>query len=194
MITPAQDTLPQTWRDILALSEAHGFDMPSDGVTGGLLRMLAASRPGGRLLELGTGTGLGAACLLAGMDASANLVTVDTDSQVQAIARSVLGEDPRIDILTADGLDFLRAEPAAAYDLIFADAMPGKYEGLDDALARLRPGGLYVVDDLLPQPNRPPGHQTRVDGLIARLTSDPSLATSVLPVGTGHVVAARLAA
>ena len=50
-----------------------GFDMPSDMRTGALLKALAASKPNGRLLELGTGTGLATACLLAGMDSASSL-------------------------------------------------------------------------------------------------------------------------
>ena len=48
------------------------------------LAALAASKPGGRLLELGTGTGIGTAWLLSGMDGDARLDTVDVDEQVTA--------------------------------------------------------------------------------------------------------------
>jgi predicted O-methyltransferase YrrM len=40
-------------------TEALGFTMASEPQTGALLAALAASKPGGRLLELGTGTGVG---------------------------------------------------------------------------------------------------------------------------------------
>ena len=69
--------------------------------------------------------------------------------------------------------------------------MPGKYDGLDDALALLRPGGLYVVDDMLPQPNWPEGHQTRVDALTARLRTHPDLTVVTLGWASGLIVAAR---
>ncbi len=51
------DTLEGIERD----TENREFDMPSDRHTGSLLRTLAASKPDGRLLELGTGTGLSTA-------------------------------------------------------------------------------------------------------------------------------------
>jgi predicted O-methyltransferase YrrM len=49
---------------------------------GALLRTLAAFKPAGRLLELGTGTGVGTAWLLAEINGAARLITVDTDPEV----------------------------------------------------------------------------------------------------------------
>jgi predicted O-methyltransferase YrrM len=125
------------------------------------------------------------------MGRQASLVSVDTDPDVQAVARAVLGGDPRVAFLIGDGLDYVRAQPPASFDLIFADAWPGKYEGLDQALALLRPGGLYVVDDMSRQPNWPEGHQPRVDVLAARLKSHPDLTTVALGWASGLVIAAR---
>ncbi len=46
---------------------AVGFNMGGEPRTGALLRTLAASKPGGAMLELGTGTGLSTAWILDGM-------------------------------------------------------------------------------------------------------------------------------
>ena len=70
-------------------------------------------------------------------------------------------------------------------------AWPGKYDGLEDALRLLRPAGLYIGDDMLPQPNWPVGHQARVDGLIAKLKRHTGLTTASLDWGSGFVIAAR---
>jgi predicted O-methyltransferase YrrM len=185
------DVLPGCWRQLGVRTAALGFDMPSEAGAGALLRLLAASKPGGRLLELGTGTGLATACLAAGMDTAATLVSIDNDARVQAVALEILGEDLRVRFVVADGLDYVRAQPPASFDLIFADAWPGKYDGLDDALALLRPGGFYVVDDMLPQPNWPPHHQARVDALTARLKSHPDLTSVSLAWASGLIIAAR---
>jgi len=44
-----------------------------------MLRTLAASKPGGRFLELGTGTGIATAWLLEGMDERSTLISIDND-------------------------------------------------------------------------------------------------------------------
>ena len=50
------------------------------------------------------------------------------------------------------------ADQGQRFDLIFADAWPGKFTHLDLALSILAPGAFYVVDDLLPQATWPADH------------------------------------
>jgi predicted O-methyltransferase YrrM len=172
---------------------ALGFGMASDRATGELLCTLAASKPGGSLLELGTGTGLATAWLLHGMDADARLLSVDNDAQAQAVAAACCGDDSRLTLVVEDG-DALLSRLAATgecYDLIFADTWPGKFRLLDVALELLKPGGFYVVDDLLPQPNWPPNHGERVVRLLEQLRSRPYLVIAQLDWSTGLLVAVK---
>jgi len=182
---------PTTWRALCAVTEELGFDMPSDARTGALLRTLAASKPGGRLLELGTGTGLATSWLMDGMDASARLISVDHDDRVQSVARQFLGGDPRVDFVLGDGVRFLRQQPSMSFDLVFADAWPGKYDARDIALALVKPGGLYIGDDMLPQANWPEGHQPRVNRLLQELRNARDWAVVAPAWASGLVIAAR---
>ncbi|HET6207729.1 MAG TPA: class I SAM-dependent methyltransferase [Terracidiphilus sp.] len=184
---------PSPVERILARTAALNFNMGSETRTGALLRMLAASKPSGRLLELGTGTGIATAWLLDGMDGDSTLTSVDTDPQVQAVAREFLGADRRLSLVTEDGAAFLGRQEAASFDLVFADAMPGKYEALDKALAVVRAGGFYVVDDLLPQPNWPEGHAEKVPILMERLARDERFVIAPMAWASGILVAARKA-
>ena len=81
--------------------------MASEPKTGALLAVLSASKPGGRLLELGTGTGVGTSWLLAGMDPDSHLDSIDTDARAQAVARRHLEADRRVTFHLADGAEFL---------------------------------------------------------------------------------------
>jgi predicted O-methyltransferase YrrM len=165
--------------------------MASEPRTGALLQMLAASKPGGRFLELGTGTGIATAWLLSGMDAASTLISVDTDEQVQAVAREALCHDPRLKLLSHDGAAFLWRQPKKSFDLIFADAIPGKYEAPDEALAIVKTGGYYVIDDMLPQPNWPEGHGDKARALLDRLATDLRFVMLPLVWSTGVVVLVR---
>ena len=185
---------PPALDEILKRTQALNFAMASEPRTGALLRALAASKPSGRLLELGTGTGVATAWLLAGMDAVSTLVSVDTDPQVQAVAREILGSDPRLTLVTEDGAAFLRSRPPQSFDLVFADAMPGKYEALEEALAVVKPGGFYVIDDLLPQPNWPEGHAQKVPALMDHLACDNRFSIAPMAWASGVVIAVRKSA
>lgn len=168
-----------------------GFGMSSDMRTGNLLRFMASGLPGGSILELGTGTGVSACWLLDGMDEQAKLVSVDIDSTAQQIAQKYLGEDPRVTFCTDDAIQLLETMDEQSVDLLFADAWPGKFQGLDLALSRLTIGGVYIVDDLLPQSNWPQDHQPNVDRLVERLLSNPSLQTLKLNWSSGLFFARR---
>jgi predicted O-methyltransferase YrrM len=69
--------------------------------------------------------------------------------------------------------------------------MPGKYDHLDDALALLRPGGLYVIDDMLPQENWPENHAPKVPRLIADLATRAEFRIVSLAWSSGLVLVAR---
>jgi predicted O-methyltransferase YrrM len=182
---------PRQLAAILERSSELGFDMASERRTGALLRLLAASKPGGRILELGTGTGAGTAWLLQGMDGAASLISVDWDERVQSVARENLGHDPRLKLLAVDAAGFLWRQPKCCFDLVFADAMPGKYVALDEALAIVKPGGFYVVDDLLPQPNWPEGHAEKVPPLCRRLMGDERFCALPMNWASGVLVLVR---
>lgn len=182
---------PASLARILARTKAIGFAMASEPRTGALLRALAALKPNGRFLELGTGTGVATAWILDGMDSRSHLISVDTDRDLQSVAADILGEDDRLNLVAQDALAFLRHEKSESYDFVFADAMPGKYEGLDEALRVVRAGGLYVIDDMLPQPNWPEGHAEKVDAVLARLAAAREFTIAPMAWSTGVVIAVK---
>ena len=172
-------------------TEALGFNMVSEPKVGALLAVLAAAKPAGRILELGTGTGHGTAWLLAGMDGASTLDTVDTDANVVAVAQRHLGSDSRVRFHVMDGAQFLERSRSMQFDLIYADAWPGKFSHLDAALALLRPGGMYVIDDLLPQPNWPEGHAPKVPVLIDDIERRGEFSTVRLAWASGLMLVVR---
>jgi predicted O-methyltransferase YrrM len=156
-----------------------------------LLHTLAASKPGGRFLELGTGTGVATAWVLDGMDSTSELFSVDINPDFQAAAGEALGHDGRLTFISEDAVAFLQRQPAASFDFVFADALRGKYDGLDEALRVVRPGGFYVIDDMLPQSNWPEGHGPRVVALLETLSERRDFEITPMAWASGLLVAVR---
>lgn len=185
--------LPPKYLDILERSRTVGFNMPSDEATGGLLRCLVASKRSARVLELGTGTGLGASWLLDGMDKDSHLDSVESSDEYQKIAREFLSDDPRVSLICADGLSFLEGVTAETYDLIFADTWPGKYIGFSHSLRTLSVGGILVLDDMLPQPNWPIDHPPKVEQLLREIDKlHDDFRVAKLCWSTGHILITKL--
>jgi predicted O-methyltransferase YrrM len=166
--------------------------MPSDLQTGSLLRTLIRSKPNGKFLELGTGTGLSLSWIIEGMDKNSHVVSIDTEEKYLAIARSFFDSDPRISIICMDGASWITQNKNAELDLIFADAWPGKYNTLDETLSLLKVGGFYIIDDMLPQPNWPEGHAEKAEKLIQYLESLEYIQLTKLNWSTGIIIITRV--
>jgi predicted O-methyltransferase YrrM len=184
--------LPKAYNSILKATEAAGFTMASDILTCSLLRTMAASKPSSKFLELGTGTGLSTSWILDGMDIDSTLTSIDNDPLFVEIAKSNLGFDNRLNLFITDAGKWIEDNNHQRFDYIFADTWHGKYLMLDEVLSMLNKGGLYIVDDMLPQPNWPDGHQQKVKSLISYLESRKDLLLTKQVWATGIIVAAKM--
>lgn len=182
---------PSQLNQIETATKHLGFDMASEPKTGAFLRTLAASKPKGRFLELGTGTGFGTAWILDGMDTHATLLTLDNDPEATAIAQQYLGQDPRLSIEVIDIAKRFATLPQKSFDFIFADAWMGKFDMLDHTIALLAPGGFLVLDDLLPQPNWPENHAPRIPALLTQLKNHPELVITPIEWASGLILASK---
>lgn len=184
--------LPLRLPQIISETTRLNFTKASDLLTGCLLRTLAATKPAGDFLELGTGTGVATAWLLDGMDERSRLISVELDKAVLDVAKEFLGDDPRTGFFQADGAWWLERAECFRFDLIFADSWPGKYTHLNEALRLLKRGGLYVIDDMLPQQNWPDGHAQRADELISILEKREDLIITKLNWSTGIIIGTKI--
>ena len=128
--------------------------------------------------------------MLDGMDPGSRLTSVEIEQSQLEIAKTALGLNPQVEFIHQDGADFLD-RCLQTFDLIFADAWPGKFTHRDRAIALLRPGGLYIIDDLNLQPDWPTGHADNVERLIAAIEADPALHIARISDSTGLILACR---
>jgi predicted O-methyltransferase YrrM len=182
--------IPVQYHRIKEDTERLSFQMNSDLLTGSLLKTLVSSKKSGRILELGTGGGLATSWILEGLDPHSKLLTVENNAALWNIAREQL-TDSRIEFILADGYIWLKEYEGEKFDLIFADAMPGKYDLFDETLRLLKPGGLYIIDDMLPQANWPAGHAEKVDSFIQMMELRKDLVLTKMKWSTGIIIAVK---
>jgi len=182
--------IPVEYRKIKEASDELQFNMASDLYTGSLLKTLAASKPSARLLELGTGTGLATVWIVAGMDASSSLVTIENNELLIEVARKNIN-DSRVEFVLTDGYEWLKNYDGEKFDFIFADAMPGKYDLFEETINLLNSGGLYIIDDMLPQPNWPEGHDKKAEAFIQQLEERNDLLVTKLNWSTGIMIVVK---
>jgi predicted O-methyltransferase YrrM len=126
---------------------------------GRFLAMLAAGCHGGRIGELGTGAGIGAAWISGAMPADCTLVTTEIDPIRAAAAKDLLAADPRVAVLSGDAVELISAR--GPFDLIFADCGVRDGQTFGALVSLLLPGGRIVMDDLTPVRVLPAGSPLR---------------------------------
>lgn len=183
--------LPAIHSEIVKKSEEIGFTMPSDLYIGSLLKTLISSKPAGKFLELGTGIGLSLSWMIDGMDADSRLITVDNDPELIGIARQYFEQDERLEIRCEDGTDYITNFNGGKFDLVFADAWPGKYSEIEEVLALIKVGGFYIIDDMTAQPNWPKGHDKNVDELVSYLENRSDFNVTKMNWSTGLIIAVK---
>lgn len=182
--------IPPLARKCEAVAAENNFQVSSEPRTGALLRTLAASKPGGRMLELGSGVGVGSAWLLAGMDKASRLITVEREERNAAACRLQLAVDSRAEVINAEATEWLAQYSGPPFDLVFADATAPKFERRDLLFQHLKIGALFIGDDLLPQETWSPPHAPRVARFRQDILKEPMLVPTMLDWASGLLVAA----
>ena len=183
--------VPKSYTALQLTSKTIGFSMGSKQPEGELLKTLITAKPKSHFLELGTGMGLSLSWMVAGMDQESTLISIDNDQDFLKDVIPHFKDDHRVSILYEDASKWLQNYIDDGFDLIFADAWPGKYSDLSKTLSLLNTGGIYMVDDLLPQPNWPEGHQKKVNDFLTFMESQPQFITTQLTLSTGVLLAVK---
>jgi predicted O-methyltransferase YrrM len=135
-----------------ALGPVAGMQVaPEQGAFLTLLTRLIGARSA---VEVGTFTGYSSLCIARGLPAGGRLLCCDVSEEWTAVARRAweqAGVADRIDLRIGPGADTLRSLPKdEPIDLAFIDAdKPGYPVYYEELLARLRPNGVILVDNVL---------------------------------------------
>ena len=185
-----------------ARGRAHdlGVECVSTGVAA-TLTFLARTVGARAVAEIGTGTGVSALALLAGMAADGVLTSIDAETEHQVAAREVLTAvgvpSRRVRLIAGQPLSVLPKLTDGVYDIVYVDGDPLEYvEYVAQAARLLRPGGLLVLHHALWQGQVADERNSDDEPLIVRealaaVLADEAFTPALLPIGDGLLVAVR---
>jgi predicted O-methyltransferase YrrM len=172
------------------------FERSSIPEVGRLLAALSATRPRGRLAEIGTGTGVGAAWIVSAMGPEASFVTAEADDDRAAACARLFAGSSNVRVLHGDWHEVL--PPQAPFDLLFFDgggwkrSPPAQMRAESErALELVAPGGIVAMDNLTPERLWPADGPEWPDALRRFwLGSDALVATEVLTTPDSSAIVA----
>ncbi len=142
---------PQAYSRVCETLSSRGGKPAVTPPLGAVIRVLAASRPGGVFLCLGHGAGEMGTWILDGMDLASRLVVVVEDGEEADMLRPVFGDDLRVTVHNQDAVAFLGDVRDHRFDLI-TDLNPGQPADLTRlALGRLALGAFYMTRHSAPE-------------------------------------------
>ena len=146
------DVLRRVQDETAAMGRVANMQVAPD--QGAFLTLLCRSIGAREALELGTFTGYSAICIARGLAPGGRLIACELSEEYAATAAANLeaaGVADRVEIRIGPAAQTLRDLPdRESFDFAFVDAdKPGYPEYYELVLARLRPGGIVAVDNVL---------------------------------------------
>ncbi|MBV8519035.1 MAG: O-methyltransferase [Acidobacteria bacterium] len=187
-LLPPRDALLE---EMEKFADEHGHPI-ADPEVAQLMRALVRAASPRRVLEVGTNIGYSVVVMGRECPAEALIETIEIDHNTLAVARRFVGEAAlpcRVVFHEGAALEVL-PRLTGPFDFVFIDCVKTEYEAyLDALLPKLERGAMIVCDNLLWKGQVAAGeHDAATDALRAfnrRLSSDPRLVTSILPLGDG---------
>lgn len=146
-----------------------------------MLAVLVRAANPNTVLELGTSNGYSTLWLAdAAAAVGATLVSVEIDAERSAQAREHLERAGlEADLRVGDAAETLSESSDGAWDFVFLDAERPAYAGYwPDLLRTLAPGGLLAIDNVR-------SHAEQVEEVTALIDAEPSVTTTLVPIGAG---------
>ena len=149
-------------------------------------------------VEVGTFTGYSSICIARGLADGGRLLCCDVSEEWTAIARDhwdKAGVADRIELRIGPAADTLRSLPAdPPIDLAFIDAdKPGYRTYYDEIVARLRPGGVVLLDNVLwsgnvADPAVDDENTTAIRAINDHVAADARVEAVMLPIADGLTI------
>lgn len=141
------------------IAENESFDGSCTEVTGRLLAVLSGQVRQGKILEIGTGLGVGSAWILSTIQSTIQFYSVDIEAyRVELVSKNI--PHPQATFIYGDWKELIKYGP---FQFIFADAAAAKSVEGEMLIDILEVGGLLLMDDFTPEEHWPEQWRGRTD-------------------------------
>ena len=183
--------------------EATGLDSFGPPIQDELSRLfkilLNLSKPK-KILEIGMSIGFSTTHLaLVAKKFGGTVTTIEIDESIVEVARKAFereGVSDSIEIIVGDAGEVLADMESESFDVVFQDSSKRAYPAmLEDCIRVLRKGGLFLVDDTLWPPIKPPNEWNESYKALDRFNRELlklDVISTILPIGEGLTIAVKL--
>ncbi|WP_445480658.1 O-methyltransferase [Lysinibacillus irui] len=170
-----------------ALAKKYSFEHSCTDEVGRLLSVLVGQIKTGKILEIGTGFGIGSSWILSAIRPSVHFISVDHSKEKIELVRQNI-HHTQADFVFGDWKDLMKSGP---FHLIFADAAAAKSIEAESLFECLDQGGLLLMDDFTPEEHFPKEWQGKPDTVREFWLNHPQLtATEIYVTPTSSVILA----
>jgi predicted O-methyltransferase YrrM len=193
-------------KDTLKLNEfieATGLDSfgpPIEDEMARLFKILLSLVRPRKVLEIGMSIGFSTTALaLAARRFGGTVTTIELDESMVEVARKAFereGVSDIIEIIVGDAAEILKELETESFDVVFQDSTKRGYPVmLEDCIRILKKGGLFLVDDTLWPPIKPPEEWNDSYKAIDKFNRELvklNVESTILPIGEGCTIAVKL--
>ncbi|MEO4053889.1 methyltransferase domain-containing protein [Solibacillus sp. CAU 1738] len=133
------------------LAEDYDFKDSCSDEVGRLLSVLVGQVKQGKILEVGTGYGVGSSWIISTIAPSVEFISIDNSEEKIALVSDVI-KGPQVEFVCGDWQEIINKGP---FQFIFADAAVVKNKEAEMLVSTLGNGGMVLLDDFTPEEHWP---------------------------------------
>lgn len=163
-----------------ALAKKHHFEHSCTDEVGRLLSVLVGQIKTGKILEIGTGYGVGSSWILSSIPRSIHFISVDhSKDQIELISQNI--HHAQAEFVYGDWKEMIQSGP---FQFIFADAAAAKTIEAERLFDILDMGGMLLMDDFTPEEHFPEEWKGKPDKVREFWLNHPHLTATEIYVTT----------
>ena len=177
-----------------------GAKDPSTG-SAGFIATIAAMAHAKSIVEIGTGSGVGALWLFDGADKECSITSIDSDRENSIGAKSILEEagysQHRFRFITGNALEVVNKLADATYDLVVIRVAENLVDLIQESLRLLKGSGVLIIDNILDggrvaDPTQRDFESISRRDAIKSIKEDSRWRSALAPLGGGLLLAVKI--